>query len=119
MALEELKGVKQIGGVNVYHYGIPGEPRSELSSDDFVHINHEENIIEFKIQNGPIKEVGTNGCQIDTLLHAWVATVEKLNERHPSKENSISLRRVKEAIFWQDERTRNRVDRGVEGTSEA
>jgi len=132
MALEVLQNEKEIGGFSVIIMDKLKEKRPDLFNEsgamDYkkfesdvrprnpIQVRLDKNSISFTIQNGPIKEVGVNGCQVDCLLHAWVAIVEELNEQFPSKENSISLRKVKEAIFWQDERTRNREKRGVEGT---
>ena len=58
-----------------------------------------------------------NGVQIDYLLHAWVDIVSKLNEKFPCKENGIAIRKVKEALFWQHERTSRRTKQGTEGTN--
>ena len=41
-----------------------------------------------KIQNGPIKENGVNGCQVDTIIEATKAIIEGLNKKDGA--NTIS-----------------------------
>lgn len=111
MALEALKGVTEIGGFKV------------ATPDDFVEdcpvwITG-ENIISFKLQDGPIKEVGVNGCQIDTLIHAAKVILEGLNKKFPCRENENALEHLDSALDALEARTRNRVARNVEGISKA
>ena len=77
MALETLKGVEKIGGFEVAHDPIG----STGNYDPHIGIFHEANAIVFKIQDGPIKEHGVNGCQVDTLIHAAKKILEGLNEK--------------------------------------
>lgn len=118
MALEALDGVKEIGGFKVFHTkGVSGP--CEIRVKDYpIFVNERDNSIEFTIQNGPIKEVGVNGCQVDTLVHVAKEIIGKLNEKFPCKENTEALSALGEAIFWLNERTKNREKRGVEGTNE-
>jgi hypothetical protein len=71
MALRTLEGIEEIGGFKV----VRDKPK-DMSWDDFdkmrdeypINITQHMNCISFKLQTGPIKEVGANGCQVDTLL---------------------------------------------------
>jgi len=76
MALETLKDLDVIGGFPIGRVPEPGWTAFHI------HINDETNMIGFRIQNGPIKENGVNGCQIDTLVHAAVAILKGLNEKN-------------------------------------
>jgi len=86
----------------------PGEP-----------INGRVNcLVEF--QDGPIQEVGVNGISNEALL----AVVEDRLQGFQSgdyacRENALALTKLQEAMMWLHKRTRDRVARGVEGTSEA
>ena len=71
--------------------------------------------ITFKIQNGPIKEVGVNGCQIEELGKVWLEILQHFNKDFPCRENSITITKIQEALMWQEKRTQDRVKRGVEG----
>ena len=117
MALETLNDVKEIGGYYVYNDSmvIP----EGATANEFVKINHKENTISFKIQNGPIKEAGVNGCQVDTLIYAAKAILEGLNKNFPCEENDQAINKLEMAIHWLNERTKNREKRGVEGTLQA
>ncbi len=113
MALETLKGVTEIGGYSVAELTEFADKRPE----EFIVVNHKNNGISFKIQNGPVKENGVNGCQVDTLIHAAVAIIDKLNDKYPCAENRQTLVRLREAIAYQNLRTKDREKRNVEGTS--
>jgi hypothetical protein len=70
-------------------------------------------------QNGPIAEVGVNGISNEALL----AIVEDRllgfqSGDYACRENSIALTKLQEAMMWLQKRTRDRVDRGVEGTNQ-
>jgi hypothetical protein len=118
MALETLKGIEQIGGFKIVRV----KPL-EMSWDDFdktrdefpINITERMNTISFKIQNGPIKEVGVNGCQVDTLIEAAKLIIEGLNKKFPCIENAMIIHRLGEALDWSEERKRNREKRQVEG----
>ena len=72
-------------------------------------------IVKFTIQSDPIKEVGVNGCQAQDLLEYVTCLFESLNEAFSCNENEETIAHLKEAIFWQNERTRDRELRQVEG----
>lgn len=118
MALETLKGVKVIGGYPVYQSSHMDEldiPDGEMP----IIVDHPCNTIMFKIQNGPIKEVGKNGCQVDTLIHTAQLMLEGLNKKFPCKENAMAIINLIDALRCLDARTKDREKRGVEGYSKA
>ena len=71
--------------------------------------------VEIKWQDGVVPEVGVNGAQIEDVIDAVLDRLRELNAAFPCRENSITITKLEEAGMWQRERTRNRVDRGVEG----
>ncbi|WP_413491290.1 hypothetical protein [Brochothrix thermosphacta] len=75
--------------------------------------------IKVKWQEGPIKEVGVNGVQVNDVLEVAKNRLVELNKEFPSRENAMSITKIDEAIIWQDKRTKDREARGVEGTSKA
>lgn len=124
MALETLLNVKEIGGYGVYNKAdIPisetAEWHQNYENSHPILINHDDNTIAFKIQNQPIKEVGVNGCQVDTLIHAAKMIIEGLNAKFPCRENAVAITKLDEALMWLEKRTKDRKARGVEGTSQA
>lgn len=113
MALETLKGIKQIGG-----YDVTGGV-SNFGKERPIFIHEETNQIAFQIQNGPIKEAGVNGCQVDTLIETAKLMLEGLNEKFPCDENAEAIVKLDAALAWLEERKADRVARGVEGTAHA
>ena len=75
--------------------------------------------IEIFIQQGPIKENGLNGAQVDDLIKISKTILEKLNKALASRETSMAITKLDEAILWLMKRTQDREKRGVEGTSSA
>lgn len=84
---------------------------------EYVKIDPESGTITFKIQDGPIKEFGINGCQIDEIGKVWLTIIKYFNKKFPCYENMMSMRKIEEALMWQGKRTENRTKRGVEGYS--
>lgn len=122
MCLETLKGVKEIGGFKI----IRVKPE-DMSWDDFdqlrdeypINITDKMNCISFKLQDGPIKEHGVNGCQVDTIIEGAKAIVEGLNKKFSCRENAMIITKLDEALMWSNKRKTDRENRGVEGTSKA
>jgi len=77
--------------------------------------------INIQLQDGPIKENGVNGCQIEDVI-AWCRDkVSEFNSKESGKfscrENSCAITKLDEALMWLQRRTEGRVSRKVEGTS--
>lgn len=71
-----------------------------------------------KFQNGPINEAGVNGISNEALL----AIVEDRligfqSGQFACRENAVALTKIQEAMMWLSKRTRDRIQRGVEGTN--
>lgn len=113
MALETLKGVKEIGGFKVVEL----EEFAVKRPEEFIVVNHINNGISFKIQDGPIKEVGLNGVQVDTLIQTAKIIVEGLDKKFPCNENKQAILHLYCALRWLEKRKKDREKRGVEGTS--
>lgn len=76
-------------------------------------------ISELEFQNGPIKEYGVNGLTNEALL-AIVADRLRSFQKGPyaCKANACALTHVEESIMWLQQRTIDRMRRGVEGTNQ-
>ena len=125
MALETLKGVEKIGGFEVGHAEKAWEDEDGNSgmedianfNNKFVTVNHSTNQIGFRIQDGPIKENGINGCQVDTLIEAAKLIIDGLDLKFPCIENKMASHGLQAALWALESRKANREARGVEGTS--
>lgn len=133
MALETLRGVTTIGGFSVVDLD-EAKKLPELQKEDGtldwdkydeyrkqfpVAVAHNINTISFKIQQGPIKEFGANGCQVDTLLATALEIIAKLNKNFPHPRNAEALVHIEEALNALVMRRVEREARGVEGFSKA
>lgn len=135
MCLEVLSGVESIGGFEVVcmddlRFVFP-EKFSENGSMDWkwfeteirprkhIYLRKDKNSLAFTLQNGPIKEVGVNGCQVNTLIEAAKIIIEGLNAKFPCRENAVAVTKLDEALMWLEKRTKDREKRGVEGTSKS
>ena len=102
MALETLSGINEIGGFKIVRV----KP-ADMSWDDFdktrdefpINITEKMNTISFKLQLGPIKERGVNGCQVDTMIEAAKLIIEGLNKQFPCRENSMIITKLEEALM--------------------
>ena len=76
---------------------------------------HQHYSIDF--QNGPIKEVGTNGVTHEALLAILIDRLRGFQSgKFACRENALALTKLEEAMHWLLHRTRQRMARGVEGT---
>ena len=92
-------------------------PKGNLDNDGSqkYHGVSDGNKVYFKIQDGPIKEVGVNGIQADDLLFFCKELFRSLNKSFPCRENALTITKIEEAIHWQEARTKDRQQRNVEG----
>lgn len=72
-------------------------------------------VIEF--QNGGIADAGVNGVTHEVLLSIVEDRLLSF-QRGPfaCRENALALTKLQESLMWLKERTRGRMERGVEGT---
>lgn len=119
MALETLSGVEKLNGVEIAHLdsAIPKEEYLELIKGKFIIHGKENNTLIFKIQDGPIKEVGLNGCQVTDMIAVAKHIISGLDDKFPCNENKMTIHYLERALEHQKLRTENREERGVEGTS--
>lgn len=75
--------------------------------------------VTFTLQDGPIKEVGVNGIQIDGVIEWAKGVIEGFNAKFPCRENSMTITKLDEALLWSVKRKMDREKRGVEGKDKA
>lgn len=99
----EVRDEPGSGGAN-HEYGVTG-----FRNVGEIHL--------IKFQNGPINEVGVNGLTHEVLL-AIVADRLRSFQAGPfsCKANACALTHIEEAMHWLQQRTLERMRRGVEGT---
>ncbi len=69
-------------------------------------------------QNGPIQEAGFNGFSHEALIAVVIDRLQCFQKGpYAGRENALALTKLEEAMHWLHHRTRERMARGVEGTS--
>lgn len=70
-------------------------------------------------QNGPISEFGVNGVTQEVLLAIVIDRLQSFQAGpFACRENALALTKIQEAQMWLQRRTRERMQRGVEGTNQ-
>jgi hypothetical protein len=97
-----------------HRYEITGFDSSTNASESGIDDRDRVSIL---FQNGPINEVGVNGVTHEALL-AIVADRLRSFQKGPfaCKANACALTHIEEAMHWLQQRTIERMRRGVEGT---
>lgn len=85
-------------------YGHPGEPDGPPT-------------IAIKFQDGPVAEVGCNGCGLEDVIAVLLIQLDDLNRRLPCSENARAGEALLVAVEWLARRTALRQVQGVEGTN--
>lgn len=75
-------------------------------------------VVKFTIQSDPIGEVGVNGCQAVDMLEYVKCLFESLNESYHSVFNDATIQALNVALTFQEARTKDRIQRGVEGKNQ-
>lgn len=74
---------------------------------------------DIRFQVGPLQEYGPNGISVEALLTIVEDRLLGFQSGEFScRENAVALTKIQEAMMWLHKRTRDRVARGVEGTSQ-
>lgn len=80
------------------------------------YIRVEDETVSFKLQAGNIQDAGVNGVQCEEVLEFVVGYLTTLNSHCPSDYNIKAIAHISEAITQLNQRTEDRIARGVEGT---
>jgi hypothetical protein len=108
-----VEGEAGVGGAH-HRYHIDGF--STRSNPDEAQ-DADEMCVVLLFQNGPIAEVGVNGITHEALLAVLIDRLRGFQSgQFKSKENACALTHLEEALHWLNQRTIERMRRGVEGT---
>lgn len=58
-----------------------------------------------------------NGTTNEEVIMVLIDRMQFLNSKLPSRESSLAITKLEEALMWLNKRTENRKERGVEGTA--
>lgn len=121
-SIKDLKSVS-CGGEIMTHNDRPLFTDGSVDWDLFDHmresdhplcIDHDKDMISFKMMTKPASE-GGRGCQFTDLIEVALHQLKYLNGKFPCRESSITITKLQEALMWQEQRTKDRLSRAVEG----
>lgn len=70
-----------------------------------------------QFQDGAPLYVGVNGITEEALIAILIDRLQRFNRgEFPSRQNSLAITKLEEAMHWLGDRTGERTERGVEGT---
>lgn len=115
MALEILKDIDKIDGFQIERKKI----EDFVESDKYIMVDDDLGVIAFQLQSAPVKDIGIDGCQIDTMLKVCYVMIEHLNLKVPCQQNENAIIHLERAIECLAQRKKDREQRGVEGTQKA
>lgn len=76
-------------------------------------------VVRIPFQNGPVGEAGINGITNEALLAVVIDRLRGFQSwQYACRENALALTNLEQAMHWLHHRTRDRVARGVEGTTQ-
>lgn len=101
-------------------YDDPDESGASHIYNINVFTNNDEMLkYDIKFQKGPILENGYNGISNEVLLAIVENRLQGFqNGPFACKENNEALIKLQECMMWLERRTRDRINRGVEGTNQ-
>lgn len=70
-----------------------------------------------KFQDGPLKD-GRNGLTVEEAIAEVAKRIWLYNSKVPCKENEQAIIALNDALYYLEQRTKDRKERGVEGTYE-
>ncbi len=80
---------------------------------------HPDHAVWIKFQNGLVKEHGINGITNESLIAVVMDRLEQFQQgEFACMENNSAVSNLAGAMYWLQCRTRDRVNRGVEGTDQ-
>lgn len=89
-----------------------------VPADDYKEHIDDKEVLHVKFQSGGTATTERNGIFIEDLLIVAYAKLKSYNDALPSRENSLALTKLEEAIFWLASRKVERETRGVYGKEE-
>src|ERR1700752_360126 len=92
------------------------EMHAQAASEAGPHIIEIDRFCRIEFQHGPVAERGINGVTLEQVLANLIAHVNGLAAAVPSRETSLVITKLEEALLWQQRRTFLREERGVAGT---
>src|ERR1700751_563384 len=92
------------------------EMHAHAASEAVPHVIEIDRFCRIEFQHGPVAVRGITGVTLEAALGALIKHVNGLAAAVPSRETSLVITKLEEALLWQQRRTFLREERGVAGT---
>jgi hypothetical protein len=104
-------------GVTVTHLNWADTEQGEmqLNNGHYYDVIAGETVLPIHFQNGPVKENGVNGATSEALLAILIHRTKVLDGNFPCDENKRAITYMENALALFEQRTKDRLSRGVEG----
>lgn len=94
------------------------ESKRDGIADVYTESINDSEVLKVVWQSGGTATNEKNGVFIEDLIIVAVSKLKEFNDYMPSRENSLAITKLEEAILWLSYRKRERELRGVYGTEE-
>lgn len=88
------------------------ETKTTYTLNSFKPEGANQEITFYKLNDDGTDEHGTT---LEEMLRVSIERLQDLNARFSCRENTVAITKMQEALMWLNERTKNRIARGVEG----
>lgn len=106
----KMQVYKDVNGLTIDNSNVVPSDRGH-----FYIINLPEKSVALSFQQGPIPNHGVNGVTNESILAVLIHRTTILDEQFPSSFNKEAIEHMKKALQSFENRTKNRINRGVEG----
>lgn len=76
--------------------------------------------IQISFQDGPLQGNEPTGAFVEGLIEATISRIRfyqnAADGKFKCRQNAVAITKLEEALHWLEDRTRERTERGVEGT---
>ncbi|TCB62218.1 hypothetical protein [Acinetobacter terrae] len=93
--------------------------KEDLDHGHFYNVQLGSRSVGIDFQHGPVKQHGVNGVTSEALLAILIHRTKVLNGNFPCDENKRAISYMENALALFEQRTRDRLNRGVEGQNKA
>ena len=102
-----------------HRYELENFENKEAKGQEIQFIEKKEKVVSIdQITNSIEKSLVTvnDGTTNEEVLEVLINRLQVLSAKLPSRETSIAITKLEEALMWLNKRTQDRLKRGVEGT---
>lgn len=87
-----------------------------IDTSRWYELHRQSQLAEINFQNGPIKEFGVNGISNEALLAIIIDRLKGFQSgEYACEDNENALSCAQKTLYWLQKRTKDRLERGVEG----